>query len=200
LTLGVYVCVCGTQRAFCAYCSDRIWGLGRQGFKCINCKLLVHKKCHKLLKLSCGLVAVSRLMLLRQLSAWHCPHVLPSAVLRRLRFKPCAGLLCTLSSVCMYMCVCGASATEHWAAFDISCHSAANPQQREANDGTDRWTDGPLHRACMQPVASLSACLLDTTVSATEAAVPIEMPFGLWTRLGPRNDVLDGLPGLTRRS
>ena len=141
-----------------------------------------------------------RLMLLRQLSAWHCPHVLPSAVLRRLRFKPCAGLLCTLSSVCMYMCVCGASATEYWAAFDIACHSAANPQQREANDGTDRWTDGPLHRACMQPVASLSACLLDTTVSATEAAVPIEMPFGLWTRLGPRNHVLDGLSGLTRRS
>ncbi|XP_074040786.1 protein kinase C iota type isoform X2 [Leptinotarsa decemlineata] len=35
------------RRAFCAYCKDRIWGLGRQGFKCIQCKLLVHKKCHK---------------------------------------------------------------------------------------------------------------------------------------------------------
>ena len=56
---GVCVSVCLLQRAFCAYCSDRIWGLGRQGFKCINCKLLVHKKCHKLLKLSCGAVAVS---------------------------------------------------------------------------------------------------------------------------------------------
>ncbi|RWS17193.1 atypical protein kinase C-like protein [Dinothrombium tinctorium] len=31
-----------------------IWGLGRQGFKCINCKLMVHKKCHKLIKLSCS--------------------------------------------------------------------------------------------------------------------------------------------------
>ncbi|XP_058462263.1 atypical protein kinase C isoform X1 [Malaya genurostris] len=36
------------RKAFCAFCHDRIWGLGRQGFKCIQCKLLVHKKCHKL--------------------------------------------------------------------------------------------------------------------------------------------------------
>lgn len=42
------------RRAFCAYCSDRIWGLGRQGFKCITCKLLVHKKCHKLVKITCS--------------------------------------------------------------------------------------------------------------------------------------------------
>ncbi|CAG2111447.1 unnamed protein product [Medioppia subpectinata] len=41
------------RRAFCAYCSDRIWGLGRQGFKCMNCKLMVHKKCHKLFKHHC---------------------------------------------------------------------------------------------------------------------------------------------------
>lgn len=39
--------------AFCAYCQDRIWGLGRQGFKCIQCRLLVHKKCHKLFKKPC---------------------------------------------------------------------------------------------------------------------------------------------------
>lgn len=36
------------QKAFCAFCHDRIWGLGKQGFKCIQCKLLVHKKCHKI--------------------------------------------------------------------------------------------------------------------------------------------------------
>jgi len=41
------------RRAFCAYCHDRIWGLGRQGFKCIQCKLLIHKKCHKLGKKTC---------------------------------------------------------------------------------------------------------------------------------------------------
>uniref|UniRef100_A0A336MBT7 CSON014807 protein n=1 Tax=Culicoides sonorensis TaxID=179676 RepID=A0A336MBT7_CULSO len=42
------------RRAFCAYCHDRIWGLGRQGFKCIQCKLLVHKKCHKLVQKPCS--------------------------------------------------------------------------------------------------------------------------------------------------
>lgn len=42
------------KRAFCAFCHDRIWGLGRQGFKCIQCKLLVHKKCHKLVQKPCS--------------------------------------------------------------------------------------------------------------------------------------------------
>lgn len=41
------------RKAFCAFCNDRIWGLGRQGFKCINCKLMVHKKCHKLFRDTC---------------------------------------------------------------------------------------------------------------------------------------------------
>ncbi|VVC25114.1 Hypothetical protein CINCED_3A000623 [Cinara cedri] len=39
--------------AYCAYCKDRIWGLGRQGFRCVQCKLLIHKKCHKLGKKTC---------------------------------------------------------------------------------------------------------------------------------------------------
>lgn len=38
----------------CAYCQDKIWGLGSGGFKCINCKLMVHKKCHKLCRVVCG--------------------------------------------------------------------------------------------------------------------------------------------------
>ncbi|XP_069995502.1 atypical protein kinase C isoform X8 [Penaeus vannamei] len=42
------------RRAFCEFCKDRIWGLGRQGFKCTQCKLLVHKKCHKLQKVQCN--------------------------------------------------------------------------------------------------------------------------------------------------
>jgi len=41
------------RKATCAYCNDRIWGLGRQGFKCLQCKLLIHKKCHKLFRMDC---------------------------------------------------------------------------------------------------------------------------------------------------
>ncbi|XP_051895239.1 protein kinase C zeta type isoform X1 [Pristis pectinata] len=41
------------RKAYCGYCSERIWGLGRQGYKCINCKLLVHKRCHRLVPLTC---------------------------------------------------------------------------------------------------------------------------------------------------
>ncbi|XP_065561183.1 atypical protein kinase C-like isoform X1 [Artemia franciscana] len=49
------------RRAFCAFCHDRIWGLGRQGFKCIQCKLLIHKKCHKLIKVPCSVDHVASL-------------------------------------------------------------------------------------------------------------------------------------------
>ncbi|XP_059808170.1 protein kinase C zeta type isoform X1 [Hypanus sabinus] len=41
------------RKAYCGYCSERIWGLSRQGYKCINCKLLVHKRCHRLVPLIC---------------------------------------------------------------------------------------------------------------------------------------------------
>uniref|UniRef100_A0A8I5UGI1 protein kinase C n=41 Tax=Catarrhini TaxID=9526 RepID=A0A8I5UGI1_PONAB len=41
------------QRAYCGQCSERIWGLARQGYRCINCKLLVHKRCHGLVPLTC---------------------------------------------------------------------------------------------------------------------------------------------------
>ena len=33
-----------------------------------------------------------------------------------------------------------------------------------------------------------------TVVSPAKTAEPIEMPFGMWTRIGPRNHVLDGSP------
>ena len=35
-----------------------------------------------------------------------------------------------------------------------------------------------------------------TIVSPAKTAEPIEMPFWLWTRVGPRNYVLDGSPDL----
>ena len=40
-------------------------------------------------------------------------------------------------------------------------------------------------RVCL----SVSVCLLDTTVSPAETDEPVEMSFGLWTRVGPRNHV-----------
>ena len=45
----------------------------------------------------------------------------------------------------------------------------------------------------MRPVY-LSVCLLVTTVSPAKTAEGIEMQFGMWTRVGPRNRVLGG-PG-----
>ena len=38
----------------------------------------------------------------------------------------------------------------------------------------------------------LSVCLSVTIVSPAKTAEPIEIPFGLWTRVGPKNHVLDG--------
>lgn len=54
IAIWIAYCLSVFQRAHCAICTDRIWGLGRQGYKCINCKLLVHKKCHKLVNTECG--------------------------------------------------------------------------------------------------------------------------------------------------
>ncbi|XP_042563640.1 protein kinase C zeta type-like isoform X2 [Clupea harengus] len=53
LSLHLFLPPSLSQKAYCGHCSERIWGLGRQGYKCINCKLLVHKRCHKLVPLTC---------------------------------------------------------------------------------------------------------------------------------------------------
>ena len=42
----------------------------------------------------------------------------------------------------------------------------------------------------MRPIVTdvpWSVCLSVTTMSPTKTAEPIEMPFGLWTRVGPKN-------------
>ncbi|XP_056654686.1 mucin-16-like isoform X2 [Monodelphis domestica] len=41
------------RRAYCGQCSERLWCLRRQGYKCIDCKLLVHKGCHILVSQTC---------------------------------------------------------------------------------------------------------------------------------------------------
>ncbi|CAF0958063.1 unnamed protein product [Rotaria sordida] len=40
--------------AACTVCNDRLWGLGRQGYKCLDCRVLVHKRCVKHLRIVCG--------------------------------------------------------------------------------------------------------------------------------------------------
>ncbi|CAH8563785.1 unnamed protein product [Schistosoma turkestanicum] len=42
------------RNAVCAYCKERIWGLGQQGFKCINCRLLLHRRCQGGVRHKCG--------------------------------------------------------------------------------------------------------------------------------------------------
>ena len=37
-----------------------------------------------------------------------------------------------------------------------------------------------------------------SAVICAKTAKPIEMPFGLWARVGPRNHVLDGGPAVLR--
>jgi hypothetical protein len=42
------------RTALCKVCQDRIWGLGRQGYKCLECKIMVHKRCHKFILSPCS--------------------------------------------------------------------------------------------------------------------------------------------------
>lgn len=42
------------RTALCKVCQDRIWGLGRQGYKCLECKIMVHKRCHKFILSNCN--------------------------------------------------------------------------------------------------------------------------------------------------
>ena len=54
----------------------------------------------------------------------------------------------------------------------------------------------------MQPIVTdrvaWSVCLSVTIVSHAKTAEPIEIPFWMWARMGPRNHVLDGCPEVLR--
>jgi atypical protein kinase C iota type len=41
------------QRTECTICHDYMWGLGRSGFRCVDCGMCVHKKCHRLVRRPC---------------------------------------------------------------------------------------------------------------------------------------------------
>ncbi|CAD5112691.1 DgyrCDS1915 [Dimorphilus gyrociliatus] len=42
-----FIAVFFRQPTFCSFCSEFIWGLNRQGYRCQGCGCSVHKKCHK---------------------------------------------------------------------------------------------------------------------------------------------------------
>uniref|UniRef100_A0A1B0AFA7 Phorbol-ester/DAG-type domain-containing protein n=1 Tax=Glossina pallidipes TaxID=7398 RepID=A0A1B0AFA7_GLOPL len=68
------------QPTFCAFCNLFLWGFGKQGYRCIICQTVVHKKCHdKLLgKCSGSVFNSASTILLRERFKIDMPH----------RFKP----------------------------------------------------------------------------------------------------------------
>ncbi|RNA37287.1 kinase C iota type [Brachionus plicatilis] len=72
------------RTALCGVCQDRIWGLGRQGYKCLECKIMVHKRCHKFIKLTCNEILVQQQQLHQQqlnsyMSTSSAPPAIPSS-------------------------------------------------------------------------------------------------------------------------
>jgi len=62
------------------------------------------------------------------------------------------------------------------------------------NEPCVRWGPDPVMRMCnfegeRAPHCKVQGC---SVVSCAEAAEPVNVPFGTWTQVGPRNHALDG--------
>eukprot|EP00045_Choanoeca_perplexa_P004327 m.37529 g.37529 ORF g.37529 m.37529 type:complete len:559 (-) comp12514_c0_seq1:142-1818(-) len=41
------------QPTYCSHCRGFCWGLGKQGYECLSCKMSLHKRCHELVISTC---------------------------------------------------------------------------------------------------------------------------------------------------
>jgi len=41
------------QPAYCSFCTEFLWGFGKQGYQCKECTMAVHKKCHEKILTKC---------------------------------------------------------------------------------------------------------------------------------------------------
>jgi len=83
------------------------------------------------------------------------------------------------------------------ALITIAWHNATHrsvtaPSSRHAPGRTTYVNAAYCH---YRPIVAWSVCLSVTMVIPAETAEPIEMPFALWTLVGPRYHVLDRGPG-----
>ncbi|CAG0885001.1 unnamed protein product [Darwinula stevensoni] len=63
------------QPTFCSHCRDFIWGLGKQGYQCQVCTVVVHKRCHDSIVTRCqGMKDATQDEMLGQRFSVNLPH------------------------------------------------------------------------------------------------------------------------------